>query len=189
MDRFLTKYNSCDMILSGQKDKGGANHYFPNSWMCFNERSVIIMPTNSKSTRTMALYLSMFAVIVAVLLSNCGGGGSSSSGYGDGGGTTTASTVQVVACQGTGTTDVSIVSIALGFAPNSITVPVNTTVKWTNSDAMPHTVTSTTAPANGVFDVQVNSLASACLKFTSSDSFSYRCTIHPSMPTGVVIVQ
>src|ERR1051325_3952740 len=34
------------------------------------------------------------------------------------------------------------------FNPSSITVPVNTTIKWTNKDAVTHTATSN----NGVFD-------------------------------------
>jgi plastocyanin len=53
---------------------------------------------------------------------------------------------------------------------------------------MLHTVTSTTVPLNGTFDMQVNTGTSVCLKFTSAGTFNYHCTIHPIM-TGTVIVQ
>jgi hypothetical protein len=52
---------------------------------------------------------------------------------------------------------------------------------------MTHTVTSTTVPANGAFDSSVSAGASICLKFTSAGSYSYHCSIHPSM-TGAVTV-
>ncbi|MGE5173306.1 MAG: plastocyanin/azurin family copper-binding protein, partial [Betaproteobacteria bacterium] len=69
------------------------------------------------------------------------------------------------------------------------TVPVNTTVKWTNIDTILHTVTGTTVPANGAFDVQVNPGASVCLKFTSAGTFNYHCSIHPTTMIGLVTVQ
>ncbi len=132
--------------------------------------------------------------MLAVLLVSCGGGGGGGSLYGGGGsGSSTApspySTVQVVACPVSGTSDISIVSMTAGFSPASLSVPVNTTVKWTNIDTVTHTVTSTAVPANGAFDMQVNPGQSVCLKFTSAGTFNYRCTIHPTMPTGIVIAQ
>lgn len=130
------------------------------------------------------------SVVFVIALYNCGGGGGG--GYGGGSATPpmTTSTVQVVACPASGTTDVSIVSmIAPGFNPSSLTVPVNTTVKWTNIDTILHTVTGTTVPANGAFDVQVNPGASVCLKFTSAGTFNYHCSIHPTTMIGLVTVQ
>jgi hypothetical protein len=47
-------------------------------------------------------------VVLAIVLTGCGGGGGDG-GYG-GGGTTPISTVQVVACPASGTTDVQIVN-------------------------------------------------------------------------------
>ena len=127
-----------------------------------------------------------FVAVLALLLYSCGGGGS---GYGGGGGTSATSTVQVMACPVGGTTDISIIaSTAAGFSPGSVTVPVNTTVKWTNADAMQHTVTNTTVPLNGTFNQTVNPGSSVCLKFTSAGTFNYECSIHPIM-TGLVTVQ
>jgi len=138
---------------------------------------------NTKSRVTIA----GFVVALAVLLYSCGGGGGG--GYG-GGGAPPTSTVQVVVCPvGGGTTDISIISsTAAGFSPGSVTVPVNTTVKWTNADGMLHTVTNTTVPPNGTFNQTVNPGASVCLKFTLSGAFNYQCSLHLVM-TGLVTVQ
>jgi plastocyanin len=131
-------------------------------------------------------------VVLSVVLIGCGGGGGGG-GYGGGGGGTTTSTVQAIACPASGTTDVSIVSMtAPGFNPSSISVPVNTTVKWTNNDATMtlHTVTGTTVPVNGAFDSgQMSFGNSVCFKFTSAGTFNYHCSNHPTTMIGVVTVQ
>ncbi len=143
---------------------------------------------NKSSTK--AMLMAGIIIALASVLYNCGGGGG---GYGGGGSTSSpppVSTVQVVPCPANGTTDVSIVSmVAPGFSPNNLAVPVNTTVKWTNIDVILHTVTSTTVPANGTFDNQVNPGTSVCLKFTSAGTFNYHCSIHPATMIGMVTVQ
>jgi plastocyanin len=71
------------------------------------------------------------------------------------------------------------------FTPASITVPVNTTVKWTNKDGTAHTVTSTA----GVFDSgNIANAGAFSYQFTSAGTYPYKCTIHSGM-TGSVIVQ
>ncbi len=142
------------------------------------------MKTNAKGV----VFIYMLAA-VALVLTSCGGGGSQ--GYGSSGSTTTtaASTVQLVTCPASGTSNVSIVSMIAGFSPAGMTVPVNTTVKWTNIDSVTHTVTSTTVPTNGTFDSQVNPGASVCYKFTSAGTFNYHCTVHPTMPAAALTVQ
>jgi plastocyanin len=139
------------------------------------------------NSKTIIVFAGIF-VVLAIVLYGCGGGGGGG-GYG-GGGTPPSSTVQVVACPASGTIDVNIVSMtAPGFSPSSSTVPVNTIVKWTNIDGILHTVTSTTVPLNGTFDMQVNPSTSVCLKFTSAGTFNYHCSIHPTTMIGVVTVQ
>lgn len=123
------------------------------------------------------------SALLSFILTSCGGGG-----YGSGGAAMIPSTVQVVACPVSGTTDISIVNMVTGYTPSTVSVPVNTTVKWTNNDAILHTVTSTTVPLYGNFDVSVGAAASVCLKFTSAGSFSYHCSIHPLMPGGSITV-
>jgi plastocyanin len=71
------------------------------------------------------------------------------------------------------------------FSPQTLTVPVGTTVKWTNKDAISHTATSNT----GLFDSgTLGEGGWYSFQFTSAGSFAYHCAIHPGM-TGTIIVQ
>jgi plastocyanin len=71
------------------------------------------------------------------------------------------------------------------FGPQTITVPVGTTVTWTNSDDIPHTVVST----EGVFKSKVmDTDEKFSYMFTKAGTFPYFCSIHPKM-TGKVVVQ
>jgi plastocyanin len=101
---------------------------------------------------------------------------------------TSVQTVQLVACPGSGSTDVSIADFA--FSPSSITISANTIVKWTNNGPSTHTVTSTTVPTNGNFDSSnILSGSSVCFKFTTAGTYNYHCSIHPTLMSGVVTVQ
>ena len=71
------------------------------------------------------------------------------------------------------------------FGPQTITVPVGTTVTWTNSDDIPHTVVST----EGVFKSKVmDTDEKFSYTFTKAGTYPYFCSIHPKM-TGKVVVQ
>jgi len=71
------------------------------------------------------------------------------------------------------------------FGPATLTVPVGTTVTWTNRDDIPHTVVST----DGVFKSKVlDTDEKFSFTFSKAGSFPYFCSIHPKM-TGKVIVQ
>src|SRR5580692_3795025 len=71
------------------------------------------------------------------------------------------------------------------FGPQTLTVPVGTTVTWTNSDDIPHTSVST----EGVFKSKVlDTDEKFSYTFTKAGSYPYYCTIHPKM-TGTVVVQ
>ena len=71
------------------------------------------------------------------------------------------------------------------FTPGSITVSVNSTIKWTNNDGVAHTVTST----SGLFDSgNISSGSTYSHQFTATGTYPYKCTIHSSM-MGTVIVQ
>src|SRR6266700_4106642 len=71
-----------------------------------------------------------------------------------------------------------------GFSPKTLTVPVGTTVIWTNDGGIAHTVTD-----NGVFD-SGNLPIGATFKFTFTKrgTYHYICTYHPYM-VGTIIVQ
>jgi plastocyanin len=73
------------------------------------------------------------------------------------------------------------------FGPAALTVPVGTTVTWTNRDDIPHTVVSTDDPK--VFKSKVlDTDEKFSFTFSKAGTYPYFCSIHPKM-TGKVIVQ
>lgn len=81
-----------------------------------------------------------------------------------------------------GPNDVFIQGMA--FSPSTITVTAGTVVTWTNKDAVTHNVTSNPAlfSSGAMADGVTYSFT-----FASPGTYTYKCTIHPSM-TGTVIV-
>jgi plastocyanin len=71
------------------------------------------------------------------------------------------------------------------FGPQTVTVPVGTTVTWTNKDDIPHTAVST----EGVFKSKViDTDEKFSYTFAKAGTYPYYCSIHPKM-TGKVVVQ
>ena len=71
------------------------------------------------------------------------------------------------------------------FGPQAETVPVGTTVTWTNRDDIPHTVVST----DGVFKSKaLDTDEKFSYTFAKAGTFAYFCSIHPKM-TGKIVVQ
>jgi plastocyanin len=71
------------------------------------------------------------------------------------------------------------------FGPGTLTVPVGTTVTWTNRDDIPHTVVST----DKVFKSKVlDTDEKFSFTFAKAGTYPYFCSIHPKM-TGSVVVQ
>jgi plastocyanin len=71
------------------------------------------------------------------------------------------------------------------FGPATVTVPVGTTVTWTNRDDIPHTAVST----DGVFKSKVMDTDDKfSFVFSKPGTYPYFCSIHPKM-TGQIIVQ
>lgn len=71
------------------------------------------------------------------------------------------------------------------FGPATLTVPVGTTVSWTNRDDIPHTVVNT----DGVFKSKVlDTDEKFSFTFSKAGGYPYFCSIHPKM-TGKVVVQ
>jgi len=71
------------------------------------------------------------------------------------------------------------------FGPQTLTVAAGTTVVWTNSDDIPHTVVST----DGVFKSKVRDTDEKfSYTFTKAGTYPYFCSVHPKM-TGKVVVQ
>jgi plastocyanin len=71
------------------------------------------------------------------------------------------------------------------FGPATLTVPVGTSVTWTNRDDIPHTVVST----EGVFKSKVlDTDEKFSFTFSKAGTYPYFCSMHSKM-TGKVIVQ
>src|SRR6516162_1874279 len=73
------------------------------------------------------------------------------------------------------------------FGPVTLTVPVGTTVTWTNRDDIPHTVVSTDDPKTFKSKV-LDTDEKFSFTFGKAGTYPYFCSIHPKM-TGKVIVQ
>jgi plastocyanin len=83
---------------------------------------------------------------------------------------------------GPGTNEVFIQGSA--FNPSTITVTANSTITWTNKDAAAHTVTSNT----GLFSSPtLGRNETFPYTFTIAGSYSYHCTLHPSMTATVKV--
>ena len=80
--------------------------------------------------------------------------------------------------------EVKIASFA--FAPPSVTVKAGTTVKWTNEDTVSHTIT---ADDGSWGSGSLGKGQSFSQVFTQAGTFTYYCTIHPSMKGTVVVTQ
>jgi len=70
------------------------------------------------------------------------------------------------------------------FTPATISVPVGTTVKWTNRDDVPHNVVSTEQKFKSpVLDTDEQ----FSHRFDTPGAYKYFCSIHPKM-TGRIVV-
>ncbi|HEV2698036.1 MAG TPA: cupredoxin family copper-binding protein [Terriglobales bacterium] len=71
------------------------------------------------------------------------------------------------------------------FGPETLTVPVNSTVTWVNKDDIPHVIAST----NGVFKSKaLDTDQKFSYSFTKAGTYAYYCSIHPKM-VGKIVVQ
>ena len=71
------------------------------------------------------------------------------------------------------------------FTPQTLMVPVNTTVTWVNHDDVPHSVVSN----DGVFKSKaLDTDDKYSYTFTKTGTYAYFCGVHPHM-TGKIVVQ
>ncbi len=71
------------------------------------------------------------------------------------------------------------------FTPTTLTVPVGTSVTWTNADDIPHTVVS---DDKSFKSKALDTDDKFSYMFTKPGTYSYFCSLHPKM-TGKVVVQ
>ena len=72
------------------------------------------------------------------------------------------------------------------FDPATVTVPMGTTVTWTNKDEIPHSVASSDKSFKGSGGLDTGDSYSNT--FDKPGTYKYYCTLHPFM-TGVIVVQ
>lgn len=71
------------------------------------------------------------------------------------------------------------------FAPDTLTVAVNSTVTWVNKDDIPHVIASN----DGVFKSKaLDTDQKYSYTFSKAGTYPYYCSIHPKM-VGKVVVQ
>jgi plastocyanin len=79
----------------------------------------------------------------------------------------------------------SVSMVNFAFSPSSVTVNVGDTVTWSNKDDAPHNATAD----DGSFSTpDINKGQSASHRFTQAGTFSYICTIHPTMQGTVRVL-
>jgi plastocyanin len=72
------------------------------------------------------------------------------------------------------------------YVPDSVTIPVGSTVKFVEDDEVPHTVTA----SDGSFDSgNLNQKQSWTHTFTKAGTYTYYCAYHTYMKGKIVIVQ
>jgi plastocyanin len=72
----------------------------------------------------------------------------------------------------------------MAFNPATITVSVGTTIMWTNKDAVTHNVSSNPVLFSSG---SMSNGTTFSYKFATAGTFSYSCTIHPSMTASVTV--
>ncbi len=71
------------------------------------------------------------------------------------------------------------------FSPQTVTVPVGTTITWSNDDDVPHTIVAT----DGAFKSKpLDTGDKFSVTFSTPGVHAYFCSIHPMM-TGKVVVK
>lgn len=73
---------------------------------------------------------------------------------------------------------------SFAFSPSSLTVKKGVTVTWTQKDSVPHTIVSD----NGAFESpQLSKGQTWNFTFNDAGTYSYHCSIHPSMTAKIVV--
>ena len=135
------------------------------------------------------LILLTACLALGLTLAACGddnddnGGGSSA-------GTTTTEQTDTTAAEkpsggGGGTATVDIKDIQ--FNPKDITVKAGTTVTWTNSDSIAHTVTKEDGPGADFDSGNVDGGATFEQTFDEPGTVNYVCTIHPGQDGTITV--
>ena len=132
--------------------------------------------------------LVLLIACLALTLAACGGDDDDDD---DGGSGTTATQTEQTdtgaapPAGGGGTESVDIPSIS--FDPENVTVAAGTTVTWTNSDDLPHTVTKDGGPGADFDSGDIEPGGEFEQTFDAPGTVDYVCTIHPGQAGSVTV--
>ena len=87
--------------------------------------------------------------------------------------------------QAAGAADIQISIENFTFNPDTVTIPVGSTVTWTNKDDEPHTVTSS---ENVFTSLGLDTDETFSHTFATPGTYTYYCKLHPHM-TGTIVVK
>ncbi|MFD9328903.1 cupredoxin family copper-binding protein [Streptomyces sp. NPDC060065] len=80
----------------------------------------------------------------------------------------------------------SVTMKGYAFSPASLSVPVGSTVTWTNQDTAPHDVKTTSGPVS-IHSPMLDKGESWSFTFSTAGSYGYYCTVHPDMTAGITV--
>ena len=95
---------------------------------------------------------------------------------------TVVATIAAPTTQGATGPTVSVSIAGFAFVPPSLTITAGSTVAWNNTDGVPHTVT-----AAGFGSGDLINGATYRHTFTAAGTYTYRCSIHPSMTASIIV--
>ena len=120
-------------------------------------------------------FIALALALSALALAGCGGGAdSSSSAARSGSAATPRGAAEAVTIKD------------YEYGPATLTVPVGTTVKFSNRDSTPHTATS--KDGGGFESGPIDTGKSATIKLEEAGTFSYYCVFHPFMKGTITVI-
>ena len=149
------------------------------------------------ATRRSPVAFASVAAILALLLASCSGGTTSTPTTAVATQSAAAATASAAATESAAASEsgaagdemtVSLQNFA--FSPTTLTVPVGTTVTFTNKDSTKHTATNGkdgTKADGALFDLQLEPGASDTFPFETAGTYEVTCTIHSQMNMTITV--
>jgi len=131
------------------------------------------------------LTLLIACLALTLPLAACGGDDNDDDGGGGGSASTTTTEESAPAAKSGGSTTVDIKDIK--FMPHDVTVKAGTTITWTNSDQVPHTVTKDGGPGAEFDSGNVAPGDTFEQTFDTKGKVKYVCEIHPGQDGTVTV--
>ena len=132
--------------------------------------------------------LALLFACLALTIAACGGDDDDDDAGNGGTATPTTEQTDTGAAPPAGGETVEVDIPSISFDPEEVTVEAGTTVKWTNSDDLPHTVTKEGGPGGDFDSGDLETGDEFELVFDVKGTVDYVCTIHPGQ-AGTVVVE